>query len=146
MADSVANPVSIDDVANRSLRSLTDVELGWAAQKLDDAFDQLLILRPTVGTRLAAGDVLLGRLVTQVVSAMILRVLGNPDGHLEETVDDYTYRLDQAVSSGQLYPTDAELELVSAGSAESGTAFTIRQPASLSGTYAYDPYGFWRYW
>lgn len=140
------NPASIHDVLGRSLRPLTDVEAAWAERKVDDAFDQLLALRPTVATRLDGGDELFSRLVVQVVCAMILRVLGNPDGKLEETVDDYTYRLDAAVSSGQLYPTDAELELVSAGGAESGTAFTIRQQATVTAPYSFGPDGSWRYW
>jgi hypothetical protein len=68
-------------------------------------------------------------LVIQVQCAMVLRVMNNPEGKLEETSDDYTYRLDQAVSTGALYLSDAEtLLLGSSGGSE--TAFTIKRAGS----------------
>jgi hypothetical protein len=121
-------PASVTDLIRRSLRPLTDVEQVWAAEKLEDAYAQLVAARPTIHTRLTDTAVPDGflRLVIQVQCAMVLRVLNNPDGVLEESGDDYTRRLDATVSTGALYATDAELQLLSAGDAQSDSAFTVR--------------------
>ncbi|MCU1440420.1 MAG: Phage protein Gp19/Gp15/Gp42 [Rhodoglobus sp.] len=41
---------------------------------------------------------------------MLARVFRNPGGILSETEGLYTYRLDKAVASGRLAPSDAELD------------------------------------
>jgi hypothetical protein len=56
---------------------------------------------------------------------MVLRVLSNPGGKLEERQDDYQYRLDSAVSSGALYLSDDELARLSDGDGASDGAWTI---------------------
>lgn len=122
------SPASVQDLIDRSLRSLSDVELRWGSTKLEDAYTQIVTLRPNVDKRLddlAASDQF-RRVVVQVQCAMVLRVLNNPDGRLEEQGDDYSYRLDQAVSTGALYVTDAELQLLSAFDSTSDTAFSLR--------------------
>ena len=50
------------------------------------------------------------RAYIRVVATMVIRVLKNPDGILTETIDDYTYRRDSAVSAGALYVSDEEIE------------------------------------
>jgi hypothetical protein len=45
----------------------------------------------------------------RIVATMVVRVLRNPDGKLQETLDDYSYRRDSAVSAGLLYVSDDEL-------------------------------------
>jgi hypothetical protein len=57
---------------------------------------------------------------------MVLRVLNNPNGKLQETQDDYSYRLDAAVSTGALYVSEAEVALLGANNSVSGSGFTIR--------------------
>lgn len=65
------------------------------------------------------------RIYVRVISAMVIRVLQNPDGILSETIDDYTYRRDSAVSSGALYVSDAELDQLRAPGKRRRGAFTV---------------------
>lgn len=120
------NPAIANDLAARSLRPLSEVELAWGATRLDDAWNIIIARLPSLDVRLNEfPPASLVSLVIQVECAMVLRVLNNPDGKLEETIDDYTYRLDQSVSTGALYMSDAEFSLLgSSGGSE--TAFTIR--------------------
>jgi hypothetical protein len=76
-------------------------------------------------------------LVVQIECAMVLRVLNNPEGKLQETIDDYTYRLDQSVSTGALYLSDAESSLLTSSGGSDG-AFTIR-PAGTAPDMVYFP-------
>lgn len=122
------------DLTSRSLRSLTAPELAWGTIRLRDAFTQILIRVPGLEEQLDAGVVTapINQLVIQTQVAMVLRVLSNPDGVLEETIDDYTRRLDASVSTGGLYLSSDELAmLVSvvetlAGNRTPRGAFTIR--------------------
>ena len=136
MAD---NPATESDLANRSLRTLTARELEVGATLLDDAWNIVLGARPNVADRLDATPppTAFRGLVVQILCAMVLRVLNNPDGKLEEQGDDYRYRLDQAVSTGALYLSDAELARLSEGDEVSDGAFTIRTDAALKN------YGYW---
>lgn len=131
------NPASIADLISRSLRTLTDQEQSVGATLLDDAWTAILSRIPSVATRLdllPADDTFLN-LVIQIECAMVLRVLNNPDGKLEETGDDYSYRRDSAVSTGVLYLSDVEAGLLSATGGSVG-AFTIR-PVGRTPDYNY---------
>lgn len=125
MAD---NPASATDLQNRSLRTLTEREASVGATLLDDAFNMIVAAKPSVADRLDAlpQDLVFTALVRQIVCAMVLRVLNNPDGKLEEQGDDYRYRLDAAVSTGALYVSDAELGRLAEGDTVTDGAFTIR--------------------
>jgi hypothetical protein len=127
------SPASVTDLVRRSLRPLTDIEQTWAATRLDDAYTQIVALRPTVDSRLESNTVpdAFVRLVVQVQCAMVLRVLNNPDGVLEESGDDYTRRLDALVSTGELKATDAELKMLSAFDATGDEAFTVRAASTF---------------
>lgn len=116
----MANPVTTDDVEDR-WRTLTDAELVGAQALLDDAWSIVLAQVPHLEERIASGAVASG-LVVSVVTAMVLRVLRNPEGLRQESIDDYSYTRDQALSGGLLYLTDAELSMLSVR--RSG-AFTI---------------------
>lgn len=124
------NQATITDLTNRMLRPLTAAETAWAPTALDDAFQQLLIRAPGLAaalddTTIPANDPV--RLVTVATQcAMLKRVLTNPDGVLEETTDDYTRRLDAAISTGQLQPTDSELETLSIAAGTPEGAFSTR--------------------
>jgi len=125
-----SNPATVFDLGNRSLRTLTSVETNAGAALLDDAWSQIVAQVPSVPTRIdATPDPSFVNLVVQVECAMVLRVLNNPNGKLEETVDDYSYRLDQAVSTGALYLSEAEKNLLGLGDGNSDAAWTIRTPA-----------------
>lgn len=124
------NPATAEDLRNRSLRALSDVELSAATYLLDDAYTIIVTRLPSVSTRLDAPvDATFGNLVVRTVCAMVLRVINNPTGLLEEGIDDYTSRYDAAVSTGALYISDDELALL-AESGSSANAFTIRPTGS----------------
>lgn len=78
---------------------------------LDRAWRLLLSKDRTIETRLADAS-LPTEDVVDVVTAMALRVLGNPQGKRQESVDDYSYTRDSAVSAGLLYVTDDELNML----------------------------------
>ena len=61
----------------------------------------------------------------RIVAAVVIRVLRNPEGYLTETLDDYTYRRDSAVSAGVLYVSDAEVEQLRPAARRRRSAFTI---------------------
>jgi hypothetical protein len=63
--------------------------------------------------------------VVRVEVAAVLRVMKNPDGKRSESIDDYTWTLDQAVSAGLLYFTTDELDGLLPGSAIRGRAFMV---------------------
>jgi len=105
---------------------------------LDDAYNAIVARVPSVATRLdGTQPEALQKLLVQVECAMVLRVLNNPDGKLEESGDDYSYRLDAARSTGALYVSDAEVALLSAGDAVAGGSFTIRPASTVTGS------GYW---
>jgi len=92
-------------------RPLTVAETVVATVMINDAMTLLTVRRPTLLADVTAG------LVTQesvvfVVSAMVLRVLKNPESKRQESIDDYSWTRDTAVSSGALYVSDDELRLL----------------------------------
>lgn len=131
-----SNPATALDLSNRSLRTLSYEELKVGVNLLSDAFNIIVTTVPSVATRLDAVplDTRFQSLVVQIECAMVLRLLNNPDGKLEESADDYSYRLDQAVSSGALYLSDAESTLLSTRDGYNDRAFTIRPSGSTPDT------------
>lgn len=122
---------AVADVERRMLRPLTDAETAFVPTALDDAFQQLLVRAPGLAAKLddetgvPEDDPI--RLVTVATQcAMVKRVLSNPDGILEETTDDYTRRLDAALSSGQIAPTDLEIETLTISLGNPEGAFSVR--------------------
>lgn len=125
----MASPAVIEDLTARSFRPLTDAEQTVGVTLLDDAWTLIVSQRPQAEVRVDSGDYGFRSLVIQVQCAMVLRVLRNPDGKLEEQIDDYRWRRDSVTSSGALYLTDAELALLGAGDSGSDGAWTIRSTA-----------------
>lgn len=105
------NPVTTDQLAAR-WRPLTSAETVVAQSLLDDAWTILQARVPGLAARLDAAT-LDPELVVAVESAMVLRVLRNPDGKRQESIDDYSWTRDNAVSAGLLYLGDDELTLLS---------------------------------
>lgn len=128
-----------NDLVKRSLRTLTEQELLVGETLLDDAWGILLSRVSGIGDRVEAAplDVAFRALVVQIQVAMVLRVLRNPEGKLQETQDDYSYRLDSAVSTGALYVSEAEVALLAGGDSVSDTAFTIKPYSAQIGA------GYW---
>lgn len=123
-----SNPATATNLSDRSLRTLTTQEVTVGGVLLGDAFNILVQRVPSVATRLDAVvvDAAFSALVVQIECAMVLRVLNNPDGKLEEHGDDYGYRRDAALSTGALYLSDAEADLLGLGDSVSSGAFTVR--------------------
>lgn len=126
----MASPATATDLSNRSLRTLTPQQLAVGTVLLGDAWSVITAKLPSADAR-ATADAAFRALVVQVQCAMVLRVLNNPDGKFEESSDDYSYRRDQAVSTGMLYLSDAEESLLGAGDGVSDGAFTIK-PAGFA--------------
>lgn len=103
----MANPATVEDIEAR-WRPLSAQETTNAEALLDDAWALLLGRRPTLEADITAATVSEENAI-RVVVAMVLRVLRNPDGKLEESIDDYSYRRDSATSTGGLYVTSDEL-------------------------------------
>ena len=121
------NPATGADLQARSFRTLEAGELSVGSTLLGDAWAIVLSAKPSVADRLdkTPVDTVFKSLVVQTLCAMVLRVLSNPDGKLEESQDDYRYRLDSAVSSGALYLSDAELARLGEGDDGADGAWTI---------------------
>jgi hypothetical protein len=119
----VANPVIVADLEAR-FRSLTEDEHDVAQALLDDAWAILLVNKPNLETQIADGDVS-REIVTFVVSAMALRVLRNPEGIRQWSIDDASFTRDNALSAGGLYLSPDELRLLSPAASGTGAAFTI---------------------
>jgi len=130
----MVNPVTVADLEAR-FRPLSEDERTVARALLDDAWAIALTRRPSLDMDVANGVVSWG-LAVAVISAMVLRVLRNPNGVRQWSVDDYSETRDSAVSAGVLYVSDEELALLSPGGTGDG-AFTIRPIAR--GAYAYPP-------
>lgn len=115
------------DVAVSMGRTLTTEETTAATGLLARA--ELIITRRI--TDLAARivtDAALEDVVVLVESDAVARVLKNPNGVYQEHVDDYSYTRDRAVSSGSLYISDDEWDmlLTTPGTSIASEAFTIR--------------------
>lgn len=112
----MTNPASVSDLQARFFRDLTPRELAIAQQWLDDAYEVLLGRRASLEADVVAGTVKESTIV-RVVVGMVSRVFSNPDGKLEEHIDDYSYRRDSLVSSGALHLTSDELADITPGRA-----------------------------
>lgn len=117
----MTNPASVTDIEER-WRPLSTQENTNAQAFLGDAWEYLTSELPTLEQRITDGEVT-ERNVVRVVCAMVLRVLRNPDGKVQESIDDYAYTRGKAVSDGLLYATDGELSSLSGG--RSRQAFSI---------------------
>ena len=122
-----ANPATFADVESR-WRPLSTAEQTVATALLGDAWLLLKLADSTIETRLDADPATLDdELVKMVLANMVLRVLRNPDGVRQESIQDYSVTHDAATASGMLTVTDAELDLLSGDpDAASSGAFTIR--------------------
>lgn len=118
--------VNASDIANR-WRPLTANEALVAETLIEDAQDELEEALEELGLRAVdfPEDSRNARKYVRVVAAMAKRVLGNLEGYLTETIDDYTYRFDKAVSSGALYLADEEIDKFRPKNRRRRGAFTI---------------------
>lgn len=103
----MTNPASTSDIAER-WRPLTDQEQTVAYRFLDDAWDLLRGRRKTLEADMLAGTVT-ETTVIRVLSAMVMRVMRNPEGWSEEAIDDWRGKRAEVLASGELNVTPSEL-------------------------------------
>lgn len=124
------NPAVVADVAAR-WRTLSAQETTNATAFLDDAWVMLKRRLPTIEADIvpvAAAD--LRADVVRVLATAVLRVMKNPDGYKQESVDDWAGTRDGSAASGALHFTDAELSSLVPGG--NGRSFSV----DLLATYA----------
>jgi hypothetical protein len=121
----VLTPASIPDLEAR-FRPLSAAESAVADALLQDAWAIMRAQVPSLESRLLGGSLDLFAVVA-VQTAMVLRVLRNPNGVRQWSVDDYSETRDTALSSGALYLDPAEADLL-AGRASS----SLPRAASVS--------------
>lgn len=121
----MTNPASTADLEAR-WRPLSDQEKINGQTFLEDAWRLLRRRIQTIEADIAAdtsGD--LQADAVRVLATAVLRVMKNPDGIRQESIDDYSWTRDQAVSAGLLYISDDELnDLIVDGTGPTG-AFSI---------------------
>lgn len=102
----MSNPAQVQDLADR-WRPLSSAEQINGATFLADAWGMALTRRASLDTDVTTDSVLRQEMI-RVQCAAVLRVMRNPDGKRTESIDDYSWTRDQAVSAGLLYFTDDE--------------------------------------
>ncbi len=120
---------TVSDVSTRLGRPISDpAEVAQVEAWIGDAEDLLAARFPDLAGRVADGSPL-PTLVGAVVSNAVIRKINNPDGKVQEGVDDYNYRYSENARRGELFFTDEELGLL----APSGGvgAWTIRPFGAL---------------
>lgn len=101
------NPATTDDLEAR-WRPLSAQEATVGGTLLDDAWG-MLQRRVDGIADLLADDADLEAEVVRILATAVLRVMKNPDGKRQESIDDYSWTRDNAVSAGVLYFTDDEI-------------------------------------
>lgn len=117
--------VTVEDLQERFPRPFSDAQKAMAPALLLDAWEELQAPGkvPDLEDRMTDGRVREG-LVRRVVSAMVNRVLSNPEAVRQWQVDDASFTRDSMVSAGLLYASAEEIDLL--GDPLPATAFTIR--------------------
>jgi hypothetical protein len=139
MATAVAS-----DVEARLDRSLRTSEVQFAETLLDDVEVMLLARIPDLLTRFSV-EPLLARLVITVEATAVARVVRNPNGRKSETIDDYSWTRDTAVSAGALYVSDDEWALLETDVVSVG-AFTIRPYGAVDCSRVLPPWFYFQNW
>lgn len=119
----MANPATTADLEAR-WRPLSDQETTNGQTFLDDAWRMLRRRFPDLEADVAA-DVDLAAEAVRVMATAVLRVMMNPEGKRQESIDDYAWTRDQAVSAGVLYFTADEIDALSSEPDTRGPAFSI---------------------
>jgi hypothetical protein len=104
------NPVSIADYEARYGDVPEGVESDQITEKLDDAWEVLVAIMPSLPSRYESGKVT-QRLLARVITAAVNRAVLNPKGYSSETVGPFSYTLREG-DSGSIFFTDAELALL----------------------------------
>lgn len=145
----MSNPVTLADLEGR-FRPLSDDEQVIAESLLVDAWAIATVQAPGLAPAMATGSADRDVIVA-VLAAMAIRVLRNPDGVRQWSVDDYSETRDGTISAGALYLSEDELSLLGlAIGAKPRRAFSVGPDGSghrrryggwLNDPYRYAPYG-----
>lgn len=123
------NPAKLSHVEASIERPLTPDEKRVIPTWLDQAWRILNRAVPAITARnnlpLANPDYLPAEDVRDVVVAMVERKVRNPDARRNWGGDDFSETVDAAVSSGQLYVSEAEKTLLMPAIAAIGGIFSI---------------------
>ena len=113
------------DVAVPLLRDLTQAEHAYAIRLLKWAEILIQARHPDLSALNTEAVIL-------VESQAVARVLRNPDGKYQESVDDYSSMRDRVGADGLLRITDEEWALLSPSQASSGGAFSVDTVATCA--------------
>lgn len=101
--------VALSEVTDRYEGTVEPGDTTWVESKIDAAVRELLNIIPSIPTRIASGE-LEREFVVDKVSDAVLRVVRGPEGFVSEGEGEYNYRLNQRVSSGDLWFPPEDLE------------------------------------
>lgn len=101
----MGSPVAVEDLARR-WRPLDTTETELASAYLDDAWEELLLQVPDIEARLDDGTLRPGLVISKVV-AVVKSVMLNPEGYVQESLDDWSGRRDS--SAGRISFSEADL-------------------------------------
>lgn len=119
------NPATVADIESR-WRPLVGHEVANANAFLGDAWAEIVRRRPNVESDMADEKVSAENVV-RVVVAMVLRVLRNPEGYDQESIDDWSGRRNALVADGVLRITDNELDAITPDpSSRAGRRYSVR--------------------
>lgn len=120
----MADFATVDDVNARLLgRDLTTAEQAKVPNLLADA--SAIMRREVPGL----DDPAPPETAVGVCCAMVLRVVTNPEGKRQQSIDDYSYTTDSARSTGLLYLSVDERELLQPKTSAASCAFSITPAA-----------------
>lgn len=92
---------------------------------ISKAWTRILDRYPNIEERIAAGRPSVDT-VTGVIEDMVLRVLRNPNGYRQVSIDDYNRTIDAALSAGRLYIADDEASLLAPHRRRKGRIGSVR--------------------
>ncbi|ASR84198.1 head-tail adaptor Ad1 [Rhodococcus phage PhailMary] len=120
---------TVEDVAVRFARELTEEESALVLARLTDAENRIRSRIPDLDDQVVAGTILEANVV-QVCSDAVLRLVRNPDGFVQETDGNYTYMLSQDAARGNLTILRDEWEILGVRR----KVFMIHQSFNLPGS------------
>lgn len=124
----MTNPATPADIEAR-WRPLTAAETTVATTLLDDAWRMLgRDYKAASGTSLddaMTADPTLSPEVVRILANSVKRVLVNPDGMQQESIDDYSYTRSGKAAAGELYIDDEDLAALLGMADNPGRAFSI---------------------
>jgi hypothetical protein len=124
------NPATLADVTEGFERPLSDLEERAASRWLTEAWRILNRDVPGVSARLDLATDAEGHLsaddVVDVLTAMVRRVLRNPDGTRSWSDDTHSETIHTVLASGELYVTDREKERLAVVASTLGGVYTMQ--------------------